>query len=217
MASALPSLPSAKTATPERSLVVSPLLNVAPAAGTGATLRHTRRILELGESRIAGSATLSLSPDRRTIDIVVDLDRPRAVTVRLRRLELDSGSGGRPDENLLVAEILPGAPSNVESRIASRFSLDRRLGFATFADFEDLLRAGVRLSELRSGSVEGVHVEPATSVLRRGQGRLEYLKERMLTEIGAAECSATVVAASRHVELATLYARRLRGSGSQLR
>jgi hypothetical protein len=39
----------------------------------------------------------------------------------------------------------------------------------------------------------------------------------MLTEIAAAESSATAAAASRHVELATLYARQLRGAAADAR
>jgi hypothetical protein len=40
----------------------------------------------------------------------------------------------------------------------------------------------------------------------------EYVARRMIEEIGAAVNGASAIAASRHVELASLYARRLRGA-----
>ncbi|HEX9946901.1 MAG TPA: hypothetical protein VGA98_05105 [Allosphingosinicella sp.] len=200
-----------------RSVIVSPLLNLAPADGTGATIRHRRPVLELGDSRIGGTATLSLSPDRRTIDVFVALDRPRAATLHLRRLHVAyPWNAAEAEENLLVVEVVPCGRSNVEPGLARRFSLDHRHACASFEGSEALLKAGICLSELRAGSVAGIHVEPALARRRAGPGQAEYLSERMLIEIGAAECSATAVAASRHVELATLYARRLRDAASQV-
>jgi hypothetical protein len=198
-------------------VVVSPLLNLAPADGTGATIRHRRPVLQLRGSRIGGVATLSLSPDRRTIDLLVELDSPRAAAIHLRRLDvLRPRSGAEPEESLLVVEIVPCGRSGLESRLGRRFSLDGRHACARFEDGEELLDTGICLSELRAGSVEGIQVEPALARRRARPGLMEYFSERMLTEIGAAECSSTAAAASRHVELATLYARRLRDAGSGL-
>jgi hypothetical protein len=178
-------------------VIVSPLLNLAPAAPTGATLRHHRRAIPLGDSLIRGEAMLSLRPDRLALDVRMTFDRPCAATLRLRRLE---GSG-----ELLILEIVASGSSFAKDRAEAHFALDDRRAFAELPA-DGLLAAGVCLSELRAGSVEGVHVEPAP-----GPDSGPYLTERMLVEIAAAERSLSAVAASRHVELAILYARELHG------
>ncbi|HEX8468465.1 MAG TPA: hypothetical protein VF620_11740 [Allosphingosinicella sp.] len=193
-----------------RSVFVSPLLNLAPTNGTGPTVAHGGRILELRNSRIAGTARAILSPDRRTIDISVALDPPRRAAIHLRRLELSNGCNRDTGaENQLIVEVEPCRRSNGESCTSRRFSLDHRQAYAAFANMEELLMSGICLSGLGAESVSGIEVEPAVGRCPGGQGQREYFCERMLSEITAAECSSTPVAASRHVQLATLYARRL--------
>jgi hypothetical protein len=193
-----------------RSAFASPLLNLAPTEGRGPTVAHGGRLIELRDSGITGTARLCLSPDRRTIDISVTLDSPGDAAVGLRRLDLRGRDGSPRAENLLIVEVaLCGRPSPGHS-VRRRFSLDRRQAFPAFADTEELLSTGIRLPELRAESILGIAAEPAGKGDRGGQGQRDYLCERMLGEIDAAECSASAAAASRHVELATLYARRLR-------
>lgn len=193
-----------------RSVFASPLLNLAPASGSGPTVAHGGRLIEVRDSGIAGAARLSLSPDRRTVDISVALDEPCDVTIELRRLDLRSRHGKERGENLLVVQIALCGRLDAGRCASRRFSLDRRHAFPTFADTEALLDAGIRLSEIRAEAVIGIAAEPAGGGERGGQDPRDYFCERMLSEIDAAECSSTPVAASRHVELATLYARRLR-------
>lgn len=190
-----------------RSVFASPLLNLAPASGSGPTVAHCGRLIELRDSGIAGAARLSLSPDRRTVDIAVALDEPCGVTIELRRLDLRSWHGEEPAENLLVVQIASCGRLDAGRCASRRFSLDRRHAFPAFADTEALLDAGIRLSEIRAEAVLGIAAEPAAG---GGEDPRDYFCERMLSEIDAAECSSTPVAASRHVELAILYARRLR-------
>ncbi len=191
-----------------RSAFASPLLNLAPTNGAGPTVAHAGPLIELRNSRIRGTVRLSLSPDRRTIDISAALDPPGDVTIGLRRLDLPSWSPNRRSENLLVVEVALCGPSSPRRRTGGRFPLDRRHAYPAFAETEELLKTGISLSELRAESILGIAAEPAHG--GRGQGQREYFCERMLSEISAAECSATAAVASRHVELATLYARRLR-------
>jgi hypothetical protein len=183
----------------ERSVALSPLLNLAPAAATGATMKQHVRLVPLGGSGISGSAELVLSPDRRTVDVRLRLERPRAVSIALRRVESEDG------EELLIVEIAAGGASGRALCRGRRFALDGGLGFDAFEDVQDLREAGLCLGGLRADSIEGISVAPAM----RGGGR-SYFAGRMLTEIAAAEGSASAVAASRHVQLATLYARHLR-------
>lgn len=199
-----------------RSVFASPLLNLAPASGSGPTVAHSGRLIELRDGGIAGTARLSLSPDRRTVDISVALDRPCDVTIGLRRLDLPSSYGERRAENLLVVEIALCGRSSAGLCASTRFSLDRRHAFPAFADTEALLDAGIRLSEIRAEAVLGIAAEPAGAGEFGGEDPRDYFCERMLSEIDAAECSSTPVAASRHVELATLYARRLREGNRSL-
>ena len=177
----------------ERSVALSPLLNLAPAAATGAAMRQHVRLVPLGVSGIEGSATLSLTPDRRTVEVRLTLERPRPVSIELRLVE----------EDVLIVEIAAGGASGHALCLGRRFELDR--GFAAFARPEELAEAGLFLSSARAEAVEGIAV-------RAAQRRPSYLAERMAAEIAAAQGSASAVAASRHVELATLYARRLRAA-----
>jgi hypothetical protein len=191
-------------------VVVSPLLNLAAAAPTGATMRHHRRAVPIGDSLIRGEAMLSLRPDRGAVDVRMTFDRPCAATLRLRRLEgIGSGEGGEGDD-LLVLEIVASGSSSAQLRTEERFSLADRHAFAPLPA-EGLLAAGVCLSELRAGSVDGVRVEPALAREPARHDPEPYLTERMLVEIAAAERSVSAVAARRHVELAILYARELHG------
>lgn len=194
-----------------RWVIASPLLNLAPANKTGPTLRHSRPMLSLRGNRPGGTAILSLSPDRRTIDICVALDSPGAVTIDLRRIDLRRARD-QTEDDLLVVEVALCGRSSARSRTGGCFSLDRRHSYAAFEDTEELLRTGICLSEVRAGSVAGIHVEPARARNRANQGQKEYFSERMLIEIGAAQCSPSALAASKHVELATLYARRLQAA-----
>lgn len=182
----------------ERSVAISPLLNLAPAAATGATMKHNVAIVALGGSGISGDVELVLSPDRRTVDVRLRLERPRAVSIALRRVEGDEG------EELLIVEITAGGVSGHAWCRGRRFALDG-IGFGAFEDAEDLREAGLCLAGLHAYSIDGIAVAPA----KRGGGR-SYFAERMLTEIAAANGSTSAVAASRHVQLATLYARHLR-------
>lgn len=192
-----------------RSVIVSPLLNLAPAAATGATLRHHRWVIPIGDSLIRGEAVLSLSPNRRALDVRMTFDRPWAATLRLRRL--DPWGEGTGEDELLILEIAASGSSFAQLRAEAHFSLEDRHAFAALPA-AGLIAAGVCLYELRAASVDGVHVEPAraSEPVRPDPG--PYLNERMLVEIAAAERSLSAVAASRHVELAILYARELHGA-----
>lgn len=186
----------------ERSVALSPLLNLAPGPATAAMMKQHVRLVRLGGSGIAGSAELILSPDRRTLYVRLRLERPRAVSIEPRLVESDDG------EPLLIMEITAGGASDHAWCRGRRFQLDSGLGFGAFDHAEDLREAGLGLAGLRYDSIKGIDVAPA----ERGGGR-SYYAERMLTEIAAAEGSASAVAASRHVELANLYARHLRARG----
>lgn len=193
-----------------RSVIVSPLLNLAAAAPTGATMRHHRRAIPIGDSLIGGEAMLSLRPDRGAVDVRMTFDRPCAATLRLRRLDGGgSGEGGEGDD-LLILEIVASGSSYAQLRAEAQFSLADRHAFAPLPTGA-LLNAGVCLSELRAGSVDGVRVAPARAREPAKTDPQPYLTERMLVEIAAAERSVSAVAARRHVELAILYARELHG------
>ena len=191
-------------------VVVSPLLNLAPAAGTGPRLNQSRPVLPLGECGLSGTAMLSLAPDRRSIDVRVHLDCARPASIRLRRLESRHPGhvGPSHEDHLLIIEIIAIRSGLKQPCTRSRFSLSNRNTFAPFERDGDLQRTGICLSELRASSIVGVRVEPASAADRASRGT-RYSAERMLMELEAAECSASAIAACRHVELANLYARQL--------
>jgi hypothetical protein len=194
----------------ERSVVVSPLLNLAPTSPNGPTLKHSLQLVPLRGS-LSGTATLTLSPDRRTIEISADLDRPADVTIHLRQLySFPLRNNEEFVEGLLIVEILARGVGDVAIHARKSFSLDGRGIYGVFSELEELLETGICPSQLRAASVEGVHVEPAPEIRCGSPSGREYFTARMFSEITAAEACTTAVAAVRHVELATLYARHLR-------
>jgi hypothetical protein len=180
----------------ERSVAVSPLLNLAPENGRGAAMRQHVRLVPLGGSGIEGAALLSLSADRRTLEVALRLERPRPVTIGLRLAA----------EDVLILHVSAGGASGHALCRGRRFPLDPAAGFPALLRPEELAAAGLFLASGRADAIEGIAVAAARRT------RPSYLAERMLSEIAAAEGSASAVAASRHVELATLYARQLRPS-----
>lgn len=193
-------------------VVLSPLLNLAPASASGPRLNQSRPILSLGKSGPGGTAMLSLSPDRKQVDVSVDLHCATPVSIRLRRLATrhPRDGGGSDGDDLLIIEIVE-IQAGLEQFCTSRsFSLENRAACLPFERMLDLEKLGTCPSALRASSIGGVRVEPAQLPELTGR-RTEYVAKRMLTEIRAAERSASAIAASRHVELANLYARKLQG------
>ncbi len=191
-------------------VILSPLLNLAPAPASGPRLNQSRPILPLGGSGPSGTAMLSLSLDRKRIDVSVGLASATPVSIRLRRLasrHLRDGVRSR-GHDLLILEVA-AIEAGLEQACTSRsFSLENRAGCVPFGRMSELKKLGIHLSELRASSIGGVRVEPARLPERSARGT-EYVAKRMLMEIRAAERSASAIAASRHVELANLYARQL--------
>lgn len=191
-------------------IVVSPLLNLAPGAPTAPRMNQHRPILALGAEGLRGSVMLSLAPDRRTIEARARFDRPAAM--RLRRIEAPEpfGPSGEYREDLLLLAFYPAAPGGMRVMGTATFPLANREAYAPFSPLSALRGLDFRWSELRASSIEGMSVEPARKARPAVRDEADYFKARMLAEIGAAESSLTTVAACRHVELATLYARQLR-------
>ena len=195
-------------------VAVSPLLNLAPTTATGPTLRQSRPILPLGTSRLGGRATLSLSPDRRSVEVSVHLDDGAPSDVRLRRIGSHHlrGGGRSYEQDLLIVEIVAGLGSFDQSSSKACFPLDERGSFLPFERVSDLRALEIDLSELVAASIDGLRVEPAPAARPSGRSHRGYFEERLLMEMKAAERSASVAATCRHLELANLYARRLGSS-----
>ncbi len=192
-------------------IVASPLLNLAPMSTSGATLRQVRPIVALGAGRISGSAILSLSTDRRWIKVDLQLDDAIPVEVRLRRLDLDESWPNNPlKDDLMVLEILPSNSSRGRPGDAC-LSLYEKEGIASLSTTTQLLATGLRLTDLTAQSISGMTFKPWIPSPER-VGARNYLSDGLFREIAAAERSASAIAASRHVELATLYARQMRNA-----
>ena len=199
----------------DAAVVVSPLLNLAPSAASGPRLEQRRPLLALGSGSLAGTATLSLAPDRRSVEVSVHLDGGGAPSaVHLRRIashHLRGGSGSY-DYDLLLLEVIGRRRRSARTCLQERFSLDGRGAFLPFERVSDLRKLEIDLSALMASSIDGVRVEGAYESSASGPDSTGYLAQRMLTEIKAAERSAGVVEACKHLELANLYARRLGSS-----
>jgi hypothetical protein len=153
---------------------------------------------------------LSLSPDRRSVAVQACLDRAASLRMRLRRLTRAYPADPRrsPEDGLLVLEIATNPPGRARVFTTARLSLDNRAAFLPLAAF-DLEKAGISLVGLTASSIDGVLVQPAASPEFANAVESSYSAERMLNEILAAQRSNSAAAASRHVELAILYARQL--------
>lgn len=192
-------------------VIVSPLLNLAPSCASGPTINQNQPIMPLGTSSLTGRAMLSLAPDRRSIEVSVQLDGGAAPSaIHLRRVASHHLRGGSRsyESDLLIVEVI-GATSKSQACRQERFSLSSRGLFLPFERVSDLRKLGINVSALMASSVDGLRVEGAPNASSSDPNRTAYLSERLLMEIRAAERSAGVLAASKHLELASLFARRL--------
>ena len=199
-------------------VIVSPLLNLAPSCASGPTLVQSRPILPLGMSSVGGRAMLSLAPDRRTVEVSAHLDGGAAPSaIQLRRIASHHLRGGSRsyESDLLVVEVIAATSGSDRVCLQERFSLSDRRLFLPFERVSDLRKLGINVAELIASSIDGVRVEGA-SASTSDSSVTAYFVERMLTEIKAAERSAGVVAACKHLELANLYAQRLGNSNQHV-
>jgi hypothetical protein len=114
-------------------------------------------------------------------------------------------------DDLLVIEITAVQPRAERPGMEVSLSLSNRSACLPLRA-SVLENGGICLLGLTAASVQGVKVEPP-SAHAGNSGTHGCMAERMLMEIEAAESSKSAVAASRHVELANLYARQLRDDG----
>jgi hypothetical protein len=108
----------------------------------------------------------------------------------------------------LILELATAYPECARVLPTTRLSLVNRAACLPIDAF-NLEKAGISLVGLTASSIEGVLVAPAATPELSSGVESGYSAQRMLNEIQAAERSASAVAASKHVELATLYARQL--------
>jgi hypothetical protein len=203
--------------TGSAAIVLSPLLNLARASGTGPGLNQSRPILPLGSSGLSGTAMLSLSPDRLSVQVRVQLNRAASVSIRLRRL-----TGDHPEDvhlplqdELLVVELNALQLGLKRSSAIKRFSLSNRAACLPLPT-SDLQKAGISLLGLTAASIQGIAVDPAPAAEFERRGARNRSAERMLVEIEAAHCTDSAVTACRHITLANLYARQLTETGTLL-
>jgi hypothetical protein len=156
-------------AAADQAILLSPLLNLAPARASGPRLNHVAPLMPLGGSRLSGTASLSLSPDRESVEVTAHLDGAAPVLTlrRLARRCLDGGADGG-DGDLLVLLLSatrvendrPGA-SVARSSVRRRLTLTHRHACLRLAWSADLARLGIDASELEASSIGGVRVEAA--------------------------------------------------------
>lgn len=193
-------------------VIVSPLLNLAPSRPSGATVNQSQPIMSLSTSGLTGRAMLSLTPDRSTVEISVHLDRGAAPSaIQLRRIASHHLRGGSTsyEYDLLLVEVTSGMPGSGPLFLQENFSLSDRGSYLPFERVSDLRKLDIDVSALTASSIEGLRVEGAHEASTIWPSAAGYCAERMFSEINAAERSAGVLAACKHLELANLYARRL--------
>jgi hypothetical protein len=191
--------------------IVSPLpnLRLEPGAAVAEIVHHP--LLEATNgSRLCGNATLRLRGEQ--LHVCVTADRP--VHLDLRRCQ---GSGG---DLLLVASACGAAqPACVSS---ASFDLSMRESFAELAEEDFAQLPAAQADALRHASLQGLPTRGwLTAPLPVPQGAApspaaasdrNYFLRRMKDEIEAALRAKEPGVASRHVQIATLLARRLQDS-----
>ena len=200
----------------DQAVIVSPLLNLAPARPAGAKLVQHRPLLPSLGSSLSGTAMLSLSADRRTLQVSVEEEHGFPVRLRLRGLPAEpAGRGSGMGARLLLIEVTrtSGAAGKPSKTIS--FDLGRRSDYQLLPRSSRLRPLPDVLLACSAAAIDGITVDPTPDVLLN-DGRQAfpnpdgaYFRNRMLIEIGAALQSKSAVATSRHVQLATLYARQL--------
>jgi hypothetical protein len=160
-------------------------------------------------------ATLSLAPDGRTLTVAVeDCDGQQSIDAQLRRL-------GRfalgADADLCALEVTrrpPGPRPFAFKKVLFLHDIPE-VPFLSRADHPPL--AASALGAMRPGTISGLPKHPATAAKASLGSQKEqpvyaplglgYLERRLADELRAAVTATLPVATSRHVELATLYAR----------
>lgn len=194
-----------------KALILSPLLNFSPASPGGPTIVQHVKLRSSRNHQSSGTATLSLAPDGRLLTVTVeDQDGHHSIDVRLRRV---GGLAVGAAANLRALELRrvrgPGAGA-----FKAQVALADGAACASLSLSEHLPLSPSAVEELRAEAILGLPARPASAAAApqgttpdEQRDSLSYLDRRLTEELAAAVTARLPVATSRHVELATLYAR----------
>jgi len=202
-----------------KALILSPLLNL-PARGGGApTIVQRVRLRSWAGVELPSEATLSLSPDGGIVAVKVDHRGGKEILdVRLRRLGGVAGKSERAaDQELVVLELIQHRATSASRPFQAEISL-QQASLCPFLAAGDHLPLRVSVIEgMRPGAILDInpHVPTIASEAHpqmplAGVRDLQYFQGRLTGELAAAATAKLAVATSRHVELATHYARKVR-------
>lgn len=190
-------------------VAASPLLNLGPALSSTAELVHNARLHGSDGTAQPGQVTLRLTGGGTRLTVSF---RAAGVSPHQVRLAAVVGSDGRDGLFLCVLKYsgAPGTDFTIDLDIRAR-RCRLRLGSDSLRTFGlDPDTAGLAV-------IEGITLQyppqPKTPEIRLEEGA--YLRSRLQAELGAALAASRPKAASAHVALATLYARRI-GRGEKL-
>jgi len=207
--------------------ILSPLPNLLhDRAAAVAEIVHLARLEPMHGSALTGAVTLRLRGE--SLEVTVTADRQVHVDLRHCRSETSLEEGEELGDLLLVITACGGLRRGTVS--SATFDLASRADLATLAEADLAQLPPGALTSLRPAAVLGVAtrgwsgriagsnsppLEPAAHSLAPARGGSDdpYLLRRIKEEIGAALRAAEPGVASRHVQLATLLARRLQQPG----
>jgi len=202
-----------------KALILSPLLNLTQGLPGGPTIVQHVKLRSSRGDPIAAVATLSLAPDGRTLTVTLDdRDGQQSVGVQLRRLgPVASTASGFADADLQALELTRRTPGPRPFTFTTEVSLGEAglRPFLSPADHAPMSLSAV--AAVRADAISGLpgsspdaaaapRFAPQEQPVHSPRG-LRYLERRLTDELTAAVTATLPVATSRHVELATLYAR----------
>gem|GEM_PF-3423767 len=201
--------------------IISPLPNLRLEPGAVAQIVHHPLLEPINGSGLAGSATLRLRGE--CLDVTVIADRQVHLELRRCRSAEPSGNGSGCGDLLLVVTACGGVrPQTVSSE---RFDLAMRARFGMLGEADLGQLSSGELGSIGQASLQGLATRdwneagaeaaspaaaPDLPGAARGVSEDAYFLRRIKDEIGAALRADAPGVASRHVQIATLMARRLR-------
>jgi hypothetical protein len=211
-------------ARPRGTLILSPLLNLPPGRPGGPQLVQHVPLRPIPGGDCVAVARLSLSPDRLEMTVTVDdRDGNGSYEVRLHRLGRIAGRSGRAaDSELRVLELARRRGGACAVPLRRQVDLSDASGCPQLSAAKHRPLAPRLIAAIRPDAIVGLPGLPEMRMTRTPAYRqrppapdrtsLPYLHRRLLDELTAALAARCAAATCRHVELATMYARRIQGA-----
>jgi hypothetical protein len=209
---------------PSIALILSPLLNLPPIGPNGPRVVHHVPLRWASARPCAAVATLSLAPGGRMVTLrVEDPDGAEWFGATLRRLGVAAGETGvAADAELRVLELVRRTAGTARSPLRREVDLHGAAGCPFLPPSNHRRLSTADVASIRADAIVGLPLFPEAATapqfvapaVQARDGQASYFHRRLKDELSAAVAAPLTVAACRHVELATMYARKIQERGA---